>query len=153
MSSIFDKRRIIDFASGACCTLPAVIVFSVFALATPDLETWLKRQTNGFFRPDAFEFLNRTALQFVALVCGVSFCVSLCVCIRRYKFIASLMAGNVVGTLCYLCSYGVSDPAWFSFAALNELGMLVSIIVTAAWVACGERDCDRGCANNAERSG
>lgn len=54
---------------------------------------------------------------------------------RKAQFLFVLAVGPLLTLLVYLAEYGTVDPSWYSLLALLGIGMLVSSVVTALWVA------------------
>ena len=135
LSRLFILLRIAMILSAPVLSF---IFLYITIFTTPNLETWLQLATAGRQRADAFEGLNAAASVFTLLFCCVSLCITICIITARLKYVATLLSGNVIGSLCYLCAFGIFDPAWSSLLAMNSLGMFVSIVASAAWVVRSE---------------
>jgi hypothetical protein len=120
----------------AVMTLLPSISFSVLhliALSDSDLETWLKRQTGGFFRKDAFEGLIHVSPLFAVTLAVTSLLAMHYILSHRSRFLLPLLAGPALAAVVYLVDHGLTDPSWYALLALMSIGMLAGTPVTFVW--------------------
>lgn len=89
--------------------LPAVMIIGFAVFATPDLESWLANQTKGIARRDAFSDVNGISTNFATSFGITSLFVSYLLVAHKSQFLIPL--------------------------ALLTLGIWISFLVTAVWVA------------------
>lgn len=109
-------------------------VWVLLWIARPDVGTWLRAQTDGYFFPDAFEFVSRSLPILAVFLTVTSLFAAVLVLCGRWQYLLVLAAGPLIGILAYVIGYGFSDPAWHSFLLLWSLGMFVGTPVTLALV-------------------
>lgn len=126
--------------AGLLVILPVVGLFALTQFAHPDIEVWLSEKTNGDFRSDAFKDVARIMPFFrLSFSCTAVLACALII-LRRENLALLLLVGPAVGVAAYLSTFGLTDPAWFSFLACSSVGMLVgtSVIAAAAHKRCQE---------------
>lgn len=110
--------------------LPAFLFGALQVVAAPDLETWLIERTQGAFRNDAFDHVNRIAPLFSAALILASALACSLVALKQFRFLLPLASGPLLALAVYLLTNGLTDPAWFSLLAILTVFLVVSSSVT-----------------------
>jgi hypothetical protein len=89
-----------------------------------------------YSRVDAFEFIDRVAGIFCVVHTSLCVAAGFAVYYRRFDVFLIFWIGPALALGFYVVGSGISDPAWYTIAALGAIGEMVSLVVAIGyWIA------------------